>query len=389
MKKNKQIVGLDGLRFLAAMMVLLFHLGFWNWTKAESFHGPFPDAYAGFIAFAWFGWVGVEVFFVLSGFVIAYSAQRAAALTFLQHRLTRLVPAALLCSSLTAIVFLVLGKPLTTPSYIIMLWMKSITFFPVGPWIDNAYWTLEVEIAFYAVILALLIFKRFHRMPAVMAFIGGLSSAFWVAAFLPAHWPIARILHPAIVALQSHVTLNMLLLRHGCYFAIGAYLWLCFYSPIEGRRWTLPRIVVIAFSAMGGVLQIVFRSGDLDRISGYSFSPVLPVAVWLGTLIFMSAAVAKNDAIHSVLGPLGASVLRKLGLMTYPLYLMHQAIGIELIRLFSRGLTAMQSWALAVAIVLGVAYVVSAYAEPFLQRLLRRWLDARSQDRVREKVSVG
>ena len=42
---------------------------------------------------AWVGWVGVEIFFELSGFVIAYSAEGASAFVFFRSRFFRLMPA--------------------------------------------------------------------------------------------------------------------------------------------------------------------------------------------------------------------------------------------------------------------------------------------------------
>ena len=51
--------------------------------------------------FTWFGWVGVEVFFVISGFVIANSASKTSPIEFLISRALRLYPAVWVCSTAT------------------------------------------------------------------------------------------------------------------------------------------------------------------------------------------------------------------------------------------------------------------------------------------------
>jgi peptidoglycan/LPS O-acetylase OafA/YrhL len=103
--------GVDAIRFVAALLVMVYHLGFWSWagngTTARIFNGAarFESA----TSFTWFGWVGVEIFFVISGFVIANSANEASAAAFLRGRILRLYPAAWICATSTA-VFMVLGN---------------------------------------------------------------------------------------------------------------------------------------------------------------------------------------------------------------------------------------------------------------------------------------
>src|SRR5258706_118249 len=138
--------GLDLLRFGSALIVASFHLFFWSWagvySTIDQTNHLFAEA-ANFQSAAeltWFGWVGVEVFFVISGFVIANSANVASPMEFLVGRVLRLCPAVWICATgtLTALYFIA-GDPLS------VLWgpyVKSLLLIPRSRWIDAVYWTL-------------------------------------------------------------------------------------------------------------------------------------------------------------------------------------------------------------------------------------------------------
>ena len=61
---------LDGQRGLAILLVVLFH-AYARWPERVPYH----DAYANIPVFA-YGWVGVELFFLVSGFVILMTLER-------------------------------------------------------------------------------------------------------------------------------------------------------------------------------------------------------------------------------------------------------------------------------------------------------------------------
>lgn len=134
------------MRFLAASAVLLFHLTYLAWVQpAGHAERAFGEAFSASTALTRWGWVGVQIF-VLSGFVIAFSAQGRTALAFAGARFYRLYPAAWLCALLT------FGIAGASSGELI----RSLVLWPVGPWVDGVYWTLAVEIMFYlAVILAI------------------------------------------------------------------------------------------------------------------------------------------------------------------------------------------------------------------------------------------
>ena len=128
---------LDPLRFAAALGVAVFHLMFWSWAGSSTGVAPGFEHYvsAGLqfqsaAPFTWFGWVGVEIFFVISGFVIANSASNVSAREFLVGRALRLYPAVWVCSTLTFIVLLLFASG--SASEFIGPYLKAMLLDPQG-----------------------------------------------------------------------------------------------------------------------------------------------------------------------------------------------------------------------------------------------------------------
>jgi len=111
------------------------------------------------------GHLGVSMFFVVSGFVIAFSLERSvSALDFAARRLLRLWPTLLICGTLTYAATALLGPPELIRSPV--EYAVSLAFLPpehVGnalglpglEWLDGAYWSLWVEVRFYGVVAIL------------------------------------------------------------------------------------------------------------------------------------------------------------------------------------------------------------------------------------------
>lgn len=81
---------LDGMRFCAAMVVLLFHFAFRSWTSADI---PTVVNYGLLGDISKYGYLGVDLFFMISGFVILMSAEGRTATAFVRSRAIRLYPA--------------------------------------------------------------------------------------------------------------------------------------------------------------------------------------------------------------------------------------------------------------------------------------------------------
>ena len=123
--------GIDAIRFTAALLVVAFHLCFWSWTATDSTPGRILGGAARFphlAPFAWFGWIGVEIFFVISGLVIANSANNRTPIAFLNGRALRLYPGAWICATISAAVLLTMR--LVPVRHLAREYLGSITLVP-------------------------------------------------------------------------------------------------------------------------------------------------------------------------------------------------------------------------------------------------------------------
>ena len=144
-----RLLPLDSLRAIAALAVLLYH-----YTKGyEQIVGPHSAPVPGFAL----GYLGVELFFVISGFVIAWTLQRSASLAdFAFGRIARLYPAYLACAAITGIVIFGFGFNPTNIQTGDIAWNAVIGLPPLvkANNLDASYWTLGVEVSFYVMAAA-------------------------------------------------------------------------------------------------------------------------------------------------------------------------------------------------------------------------------------------
>ena len=352
--KPRAIIALDLLRFVSALLVVAFHYGAAfarapSFSTAEMLHGlPVPDSAT---PFTWFGWIGVELFFVISGFVIALSAQGASAGAFLRRRALRLLPAAWICATAT---LLVLSIALPGPT-LLPRWVASLAFAPNSQQIDPSYWTLGIELYFYLLIATGL--GRAGRSETIERFgllIGAWSTAFWLFAVM-ADW--------SATPLMDYRTAQLLLLPHGCFFALGILAW-----AMLSRAVTTGRAVMFAIFFVAGLTEIAGRTVERTHALGIVASPLVPLLVFSAGLIVVLASLRLQDWLGR---RVDARLAATLGLLTYPLYLLHQEIGAALIAAQMRlGLPFGVAALMALAAVLGAAWWVARVAEP----MLRSWL---------------
>ena len=143
MNSKVRFLELDAIRGLAAIAVVLYHYTF-RYPKlyAHDFETYYKFAY---------GNLGVELFFILSGFVIFMSILKVKSpFEFLTKRFIRLYPTywiAMIFTFLMVTIFGLAGKEVTINEFLI-----NITMLQYGlqiPSVDGVYWSLFHELLFY------------------------------------------------------------------------------------------------------------------------------------------------------------------------------------------------------------------------------------------------
>jgi peptidoglycan/LPS O-acetylase OafA/YrhL len=157
-----RLAGLDGLRGLAALYVVMFHC--WLYTVKGFPANPGP---------AWLGWLlygrlAVVFFLMLSGFSLAVSAaahgwQLGGLTRFLQRRAWRILPPYWAAMVLSLIVSLVIvpashfGPPTSRTVVVYGLLLQDLVSAPTP---NGAFWSIGIEAELYLVLPLLLLIRR-------------------------------------------------------------------------------------------------------------------------------------------------------------------------------------------------------------------------------------
>lgn len=304
------------LRSIAVMIVCFCHF-----AKPLSEGFLFSGA---FLALNTFGKYGVEMFFVISGFVIPLSMEKGKYaigdyFTFLYKRLVRLHPAFLAAIALTLIITYFSFKsrheafPETTTSILRSIFLYgNLGFNPV-------FWTLFIEAQFYLFIGLFFIVLKKHTNLSLFVII------------------------PALLILsQTPFANNIRLLKHLDFFLIGTVGFLLHIDHGQKQVNYLVLILLIAFS---------FFFCDIP-----------------GIVDSVPAAIASLFAILVILFYNGKIVVpaKFIGKISYSLYLTHFPVGTKFIRLFMRFVNPAYGWILffaAFAAAIPVAWLFNRFIE--------------------------
>jgi peptidoglycan/LPS O-acetylase OafA/YrhL len=343
--RGSRIAVIDGLRLFAALMVALFHLsGCLSAAGGWGVHTEviFPTLHR----FSAYGFLGVELFFLISGFVICMSAWGRSLGDFARSRIVRLFPAywpAVIISTVVVTLFPVVVHRLRFDQIAVNLLMLNA---PLNvPSVDSVYWTLWVETRFY-LLFALVMVWRGLTLPRALLFGYGwlIAGVFTVGAGVPV---LGVILQPEYAPL----------------FVAGMAFYLIHRFGGDIRLWGL-----VGFAYALSLHNVIGRIDKDNSDSHYHLSygaGMLLITVFL--LVMAVIAMGWTARVQW-------RWLTTAGALTYPFYLLHHDISWSIIHAMRgvrpRGLTLV----VTILILLAAAWLLHRLIERPLAKVLKRKL---------------
>ncbi|MEU8248111.1 acyltransferase [Nonomuraea sp. NPDC048916] len=345
--RTDRLYEIDGLRLLAALCVVFFHYTFSGWAGGAS-RVSFPAE----SAWSRYGYLGVDLFFMISGFVVLMSAWGRGPRQFVVSRAVRLYPAYWVGIAVTALVTVTLGAGLYTISPGSVL--ANLTMFQAVadvPNVDVVYWTLWAEMRFY---LLILVFTWIGMTRArVTAALWG-----WLAVTIAVELGIVPGIADLVV--QS---------EFAHYFIAGMALFMLYRF---GPTWQIALLVPLCLG--NAVYRAIGYADAVGRRYSVEYDHAIIVALVVVIFLVMTLIALR------VTRPLARPWLVTAGALTYPLYLLHAHIGFILFDRIGDQLNRHVLLYGLIVLMCAAAYAVHRFVErpvaPFLKRLATPRRDA-------------
>ena len=322
----------DSLRGLAAVFVLLYHLvlhfdqqfGFTHWQAPE--------------------WMelfryGPHVFFMISGFVIFLTIDRMKdAKSFMIARLIRLIPVFWVVLLIASVVRVAWG-PFTGHVELLDVFVNALFLQGLTDrmHIDGAYWTLLVEMTFYALSAIFIYLLGLGNRITWLLF--GWSVVSFVGMLKWGTWDFPMDIFFA----------ELMISRYSMFFVVGVLM----YLSIKNGQLNWPQRLIMSYSI--GIM-------------------LLAHPLWIGFTLNMATLVLWFAIKGRLDWLLCYKPLLWLGALSYPLYLIHQNVGITLMtHLRDAGIS--DAWTLTAAIALSLVLAQALYT--LVEVPSRRYLRSR------------
>lgn len=334
--RTKRLLNLDLLRLLSAVMVLFFHYGFRMAISGEGGGTGFTEI----ATFAMWGEAGLMIFFAISGYVIAMSAEGRSPYEFAAGRIARLWPTFVLCATMTAVVLTLFPVPtLAPPTWPQWLAHLVIVSRALGqPFLDGAYWTIVYEIIFYGWIFILSAFGLFQR-----------------------HWRVILLAWLALSAgnelvFDSGVIRKLFITEYSGFFGFGLVLFKLREDACRQDFCALAAAAIWASSAAFITEPLFFEMYAVTRPdTGLMLMGPLSLAAVIAAVFLPPCRISPEIAIG-------------LGGLTYPLYLLHQNIGYAIFANFADEANRWLMLALTIVGLVVVSWLISRVFEPVARR---------------------
>jgi peptidoglycan/LPS O-acetylase OafA/YrhL len=343
---RERLLGIDLLRLVAALMVVASH--YLSSATEKDRHslklGSIFDWGDSIATAAHFGFLGVDLFFMISGFVIALSAENRSVRDFLASRAARLLPAFWVCCLITWVA-IKLDPGYRDVSLAQLVANLFLVLRPLGyAFVDGVYWSLVIEVRFYLMIALLMWCFGMKAFPTFLAV-----------------WLLFALVD-TFLTLPSAIRFAVIPQFAAC-FVVGGALHL-----IRQRRHTRLSYGLFAVALALACHNATQKASPVFAFQGLVISAVLLFGAFLLWLFANGRPTGFARPWMAVAGSL-----------TFPLYLLHEDLGFLFMRHFpATGIVQIDNrfavTLLAVVFFLLAAHAVVFVVEKLIAPRVRRWL---------------
>jgi peptidoglycan/LPS O-acetylase OafA/YrhL len=312
-----------------------------------------------------YGYLGVDLFFIISGFVIAFSIEKSTLFNFIKSRMIRLYPAYWISLIITACTVYYLGGERYSVG--LKQFFANFTmlngFFKIEN-VDGVYWSLFVEIKFYIIISVILMSSKLKNHMNIILLC----------------WLTLSYLH-LLINFQSNNLLKalnyLLIFEYSSYFIAG----ILFYK-IYKEGLSLKYILMLIASFL---LSVIMAAKHITFLNNYysvsvSFS-VYYITFYIAGFYFIFYLISTHK-----MNKINKPYFLTLGLLTYPLYLIHQYVGFIIFNLFHNQINKYLLLILVVILMLVLSYLINKFFEIPVSKRMKKILNPSKASEAKQTI---
>jgi len=298
--------------------------------------------YEAFSPFTQYGYLGVPLFFIISGYVIALSASNRSATEFAVSRFVRLYPAYWSGIAITLVFASIYGSY----EYNLIQVLANLTmlndYLGIRN-IDDVYWTLQAELKFYACIFILVYFNYFAK------------HKIWLSIWLA--------LTVLFLFTEQPSFLGILISPfYSSFFIAGVAFYLIYKEGVNKYN-----MFIISVSLLVSSYWQYHLADEFIRDTDVFIKLVSVSIVWVFYVLFY---LIVTDRIKLT----SRKIYTTLGALTYPLYLIHGVAGRHMINDLRERIPEGIAVTITIALMLFISYLVHKLIEKKTAPVIKRKL---------------
>ena len=322
----KKIYGFDYIRGISALFIMLYH---YTTRYFDIFHNKtFESDHIGL----WWGCFAVSVFFMLSGYLTAYTYDdKVKPFEFIKKRVLRLYPSYISAIAVTTLFTLIFNSDAfigVLPTISNLAIYQSL--FGIAN-VDGAYWTLSVEMTFYIIFAVLILFRLIKRIDII--------NLLWILFII-----FQQVFSHSIPGIINSASKIIAITDYAHTFIIGVSL--C--RIIKKASY---KSVILDFINLFACIAVQFRQFSAFR------------GIFLLIFVVLIAFFATKNIFIKFLKPLVF-----IANISYPLYLVHQNIGYMIIGIFD---SYMVGVVVAIVISILIAFLIHHFIETPIVKIIK------------------